>query len=255
MMKKYIAAAVLSITALGALAGCGNGVDAGTAIGTGTGTEAGAASGTGTGTGTTGEAGAAAGTGTTGEAGTAAGTGTTGEAGTGAGTGTTSGAGTAAGTETTGGADIGRDAALEAALKNAGVVEADITRLKVSEDREDGRKVYDIRFDVAEKEYDYEIQASDGAVLSSDVEVSRGYTASGNGTGQVTANVAVSLEQATQIALNRVPGAGQQDIRINLDYDDGRQKYEGDIIYQQIEYDFEIDANTGDVIEWSEERV
>ena len=231
MMKKYIAAAVLSITVLGALAGCGNGVDAGTAIGTGTGTEAGAASGTGTGTGTTGEAG------------------------TGAGTGTTSGAGTAAGTGTTGGADIGRDAALEAALKNAGVVEADITRLKVSEDREDGRKVYDIRFDVAEKEYDYEIQASDGAVLSSDVEVSRGYTASGSGTGQVTANVAVSMEQATQIALNRVPGAGQQDIRINLDYDDGRQKYEGDIIYQQIEYDFEIDANTGDVIEWSEERV
>ena len=275
MMKKYIAAAVLSITVLGALAGCGNGVDAGTAIGTGTGTEAGAASGTGTGTGTTGETGAEAGTGTTGEAGTAAGTGTTGEtgaeagtgttgeagtaAGTGttgeAGTGTTSGAGTAAGTGTTGGADIGRDAALEVALRNAGVAEADTARLKVSEDRDDGRKVYDIRFDVAGKEYDYEIQASDGAVLSSDVEVSRGYTASGNGTGQVTANVAVSMEQATQIALNRVPGAGQQDIRINLDYDDGRQKYEGDIIYQQIEYDFEIDANTGDVIEWSEERV
>ena len=251
MMKKYIAAAVLSITVLGALAGCGNGVDAGTAIGTGTGTEAGAASGTGTGTGTTGETGAEAGMGTTGEAGTAAGTGTTGEAG----TGTTSGAGTAAGTGTTGGADIGRDAALEVALRNAGVAEADTARLKVSEDRDDGRKVYDIRFDVAGKEYDYEIQASDGAVLSSDVEVSRGYTASGNGTGQVTANVAVSMEQATQIALNRVPGAGQQDIRINLDYDDGRQKYEGDIIYQQIEYDFEIDANTGDVIEWSEERV
>ena len=68
------------------------------------------------------------------------------------------------------------------------------------------------------------------------------------------ANVAVSLDAATKTALDRVPGATEQDIRIKLDYDDGRQKYEGDIIYQQVEYDFEIDADTGEVIEWSEER-
>ena len=48
------------------------------------------------------------------------------------------------------GTDIGRDAALEAALNDAGVSESDTTRLKVSEDRDDGRKVYEIRFDVAE---------------------------------------------------------------------------------------------------------
>src|SRR5699024_1878808 len=66
--------------------------------------------------------------------------------------------------------DIGRDAALEVALNDAGVSESDTTRLRVSEDRDDGRKVYEIRFDAAEKEYDYEIQASDGAIVSSDVE-------------------------------------------------------------------------------------
>ena len=58
--------------------------------------------------------------------------------------------------------DIGRDAALEVALGDAGVNESDATRLRVSEDRDDGRKVYEIRFDVEDKEYDYEIQASDG---------------------------------------------------------------------------------------------
>ena len=31
-------------------------------------------------------------------------------------------------------------------------------------------------------------------------------------------------------------------------------KYEGEIIYQMVEYDFEIDANTGTILEWSEER-
>lgn len=36
--------------------------------------------------------------------------------------------------------------------------------------------------------------------------------------------------------------------------DDGYYKYEGDIIYNQKEYEFEIDANTGTFLEWSEER-
>lgn len=196
------------------------------------------------------------------------------------------------------GADIGRDAALEAALNDAGVNEADATRLVVSEDRDDGRKTYDVKFDAAGKEYDYEIQASDGRILSSDIENIEGYSASqdntagntadsqnsansqnaadsqsnaagqtndgtvsqgtqqGNSAGNTagSAAVAVSQEQAVQIALERVSGATEQDIRIELDYDDGRYKYEGEIRYNNREYDFEIDANSGTILEWSEER-
>lgn len=43
-------------------------------------------------------------------------------------------------------------------------------------------------------------------------------------------------------------------LKIELDYDDGYYKYEGDIIYDQKEYEFEIDANTGEFLEWKEER-
>lgn len=64
----------------------------------------------------------------------------------------------------------------------------------------------------------------------------------------------MSIDEATRIALDRVEGAAESDIRIELDRDDGRMMYEGDIIYNQIEYDFKIDANTGEVVEWSEER-
>lgn len=190
------------------------------------------------------------------------------------------------------GRDIGRDAALEAALNDAGVSESDTTRLKVSEDRDDGRKIYEIRFDVAEKEYDYEVLASDGSIVSSDIEKNENYTASSDGTGDQTgtagqnstsaadtaqtqnstqgnggaasgtqqnsgtgnADVAVSMDEAAGIALARVEGATQQDIRIELDYDDGRYKYEGEIIYNMQEYDFEIDANTGTILEWSVDR-
>lgn len=190
-----------------------------------------------------------------------------------------------------GGKDIGRDAALDAALGDAGVNESDTTRLKVSEDHDDGRKTYEVRFDADGKEYDYEIAAADGKILSADVEVlnngnsgqasgeqnSGSQTAGGQGAGaqdgsasgeagntagqnQQTqngagnANVAVTMEQAISIALERVPGATEKDVRIELDYDDGVYKYEGDIIHEQREYDFEIDANTGTILEWSEER-
>lgn len=64
----------------------------------------------------------------------------------------------------------------------------------------------------------------------------------------------VAQEEAVKLALDRVPGSTEQDLRIELEYDDGYYKYEGDIIYNQIEYEFEIDANTGAFLEWSEER-
>lgn len=181
------------------------------------------------------------------------------------------------------GKDIGRDAALEAAFNDAGVSESDTTRLKVSEDRDDGRKVYEIQFDVDNTEYDYEIQASDGSILSSETENrvqvqsnsqngsddAAGQNGQNNGQddgqnaqnnqGQTNtqtgnANVAVTREQAIETALSRVSGATEQDIRIELDRDDGVYKYEGDIIYNGMEYEFEIDANSGTILEWSEER-
>ena len=160
------------------------------------------------------------------------------------------GCGTAgAGTQNAGTEDIGEDAALQAALEAAGISEADASRVQVSMDRDDGRVVYDVRFDADQTEYDYEILASDGQVVNSDIEQRRDDRNNGN-----SADVAVSSEKAIETALAKVPGATENDIRIELDYDDGRYKYEGDIIYDRVEYDFEIDADSGEILEWSEER-
>lgn len=43
-------------------------------------------------------------------------------------------------------------------------------------------------------------------------------------------------------------------IRIELDYDDGRWQYAGDIVYANVEYDFETDAETSAFLEWSKEQ-
>ena len=69
-----------------------------------------------------------------------------------------------------------------------------------------------------------------------------------------TSGVAVSLEEAQNIALERVPGATSKNISIELDRDDGWYIYEGDIVYNGMEYEFEIDAYTGSILKWEEER-
>lgn len=149
--------------------------------------------------------------------------------------------------------DEQKAAALQTALKDAGVNEADASRIRVTSDRDDGMLVYEVRFDAAETEYDYEIDAQSGRIISTDVE--RWDNDDRDDRNRLAnANVAVSRDEAVKTALGKVSGATERDIRIELDYDDGRYKYEGDIIYNGIEYDFEIDADNGKIIEWSEER-
>lgn len=148
--------------------------------------------------------------------------------------------------------DEQKEAALQTALKDAGVNEADASRIRVTMDRDDGMLVYEVRFDAAEVEYDYEIDARSGRIISTDVERWDDDRDDRNRTAN--ANVAVSRDEAVKTALAKVSGATERDIRIELDYDDGRYKYEGDIICNGIEYDFEIDADHGNIIEWSEER-
>lgn len=63
-----------------------------------------------------------------------------------------------------------------------------------------------------------------------------------------TNNNQISAEQAKQIALEKVPGAAIT--KLELDYDDGKAKYEGKMYKGGIEYEFEIDAYTGKIIEW-----
>ena len=175
------------------------------------------------------------------------------------------------------GKDIGQEEAEKIAFHDAGIQKTDTSRLRVSRELDDGRKSYEIEFDAGNKEYSYEIQASDGTILSSDVETIQQNIQTENqqaaqnpqtaetqqpaenqqtteAPASQTPTPAVSEADAKKAALDRVPGAAEQDLRMELEYDDGRYIYEGDIYYQQKEYEFEIDANNGSFLKWSEER-
>ena len=61
----------------------------------------------------------------------------------------------------------------------------------------------------------------------------------------------ISEDEAINIVLGKVPGASRSDIvSFGREYDDGRWIYEGELRYNGLEYEFEIDAQTGNILEW-----
>ena len=100
--------------------------------------------------------------------------------------------------------------------------------------------------------------ADDGQTAAGGQNSDNSTSQPGNGSGHHSSgkmsDVAVSLEEAQDIALERVPGATSKNISIELDRDDGWYIYEGEIVYDGMEYEFEIDADTGNILKWEEER-
>lgn len=133
------------------------------------------------------------------------------------------------------------------ALEHAGVAESDAAFYRVERDNDDGRAVYEVEFYSGNTEYDYEISAETGEILSYDSDI-EGWAAQ---SASSASGSAVTLEQARELVLERVPGAAASDVQIEQERDDGRDIYEGEVYYDRTEYEFEIDASTGSFIKWS----
>ena len=146
------------------------------------------------------------------------------------------------------GGDIGEAGAKQVALSHAGLTEAQVTFVKVERDYEDGRLVYEVEFYCGANEYDYEIAADGGEILSYDYDAESYAPAQGGS--------AVTAEQAKQIAFSHA-GVAEADVRaleLDTDRDDGRTVYEFEWKVGNIEYSCEIDAATGTVIEFEKEQ-
>lgn len=146
--------------------------------------------------------------------------------------------------------------ALGVALSHAGVKEDNVTSKRIEKDYEDGKEVYDIEFYAGNKEYDYEIGVVDGSVVKADVDIennqSNDKADKKQNSSNDNSNKEITKEEAKKIALAKVPGAKK--IEIEKDREDGRVVYEGEIHHNNIEYDFEIDAATGKILSWEEDR-
>ena len=171
---------------------------------------------------------------------------------------------------------ISREEAESIALSDAGLEASEAARLRSELDRDDGWMIYEVEFYGPDGlEYDYAINAETGEIVASGFDMDDDHywmsklqkgTGAGNGGngnaygngngGQGAGSTAASISEddAAAIALERVPGAAANDLRIHLDHDDGRLIYEGEIVYDRMEYEFKIDALSGSILEWESER-
>lgn len=153
---------------------------------------------------------------------------------------------------------ITADKAKEIALNHAGVKAADAVFLMAGLDWDDGQVLYEVEFYSGNMEYDYDIDAVAGTILSFDHELDR-YTLPGGGqtpsvppapsvSAPASSDGLISEAQAREIAQGRAPGA--QIVKCKLDWDDGQYVYEVELREGRTEYECDINAATGAVLKW-----
>ena len=143
--------------------------------------------------------------------------------------------------------DIGSEKAKSIALNHAGVTSSTAKFVKVERDRDDGRLRYEVEFYAGNKEYDYEILASDGTILSYDADI-EGYRIP----SAANASADIGVEKAKQIALQHagVSASNATFLRAERDYDDGKLTYDVDFYAGNKEYDYEILAADGTILSY-----
>lgn len=136
------------------------------------------------------------------------------------------------------------------ALSQAGLTEDQVAAMRTETHTRRGQSVFEVEFRGSDgSEYSCDISASDGSVISYD------YDARGNAPTVNTEAGMLSEEQIRAAVLERVPGASADSIRLELDEDDSRLIYEGELFYDNTEYEFQIDAYSGAVLEWESDSV
>ena len=79
-------------------------------------------------------------------------------------------------------------------------------------------------------------------------------TTNNTDTSKDTTNL-ISKKEASEIALSHVSGADTSHLNIHKETEDGETIYEGTITYKNREHHFEIDANSGEILEWDMEKL
>ena len=137
-----------------------------------------------------------------------------------------------------------QDKALSIAMENASVPEDDAYNIKVERDGDNSIPIYDIEFETDYGDYDFEVAIDDGRIVGADYEINEEWLSRLGGSQ-------VSQEDAKVIAASKIPGSSREDIRIQEEGDDGRTRYEGWCQFDNMEYEFEMDPETGIIFDWN----
>ena len=169
---------------------------------------------------------------------------------------------------------IGVEAAKSAAFAHAGLDASQVTMGEVDFDYEDGRMVYELEFYASGAEYEYDIDASTGAVVKFSQEGGRTQTSSSAGSGGASGNVSsgagsgtaqsgaggtatdIGSEAALAAALSHAGVSQDQvyDLEVKREYDDGRLEYEIEFKTGGWEYEYTINAADGTILDYERDN-
>ena len=145
------------------------------------------------------------------------------------------------------------------AYADAGVKAGEVKLESCKMDKEDGAWVYELEFRVGANEYDYEIDAVSGDILKRDMDLEDGGHTDDDDQDDIDDDEdskeeapakLIKEEKALQIACKDagVKSSHISLIKCHLDEEDGTWVYELEFMAGANEYDYEIDAVSGDIL-------
>lgn len=144
---------------------------------------------------------------------------------------------------------ISRDEAKRIALAKVGLTEEQVTFTKIKLDADDDEAEYEIEFFTATEKFEIEIDAKTGSVLKVERKAVK--------TPQEEQGDHITAKRAQEIALEHANLAASDVVmeKIELDYDDGIYVYEVEFVSGGYEYEYKIDAKTGEILESEKEPI
>lgn len=141
---------------------------------------------------------------------------------------------------------IGEDAALEAAINEAGLKASEVTNSYVNLETDDGIAKYEVEFFANNTEYGFEIDAETGNVISYEKENAEGsYSVDGS------SDVNVTSDEAKETAIKKAGVNASEVYDMDVELEHG--VYEVSFNCSGMEYEVVIDADTGNVVHFASE--
>ena len=136
-------------------------------------------------------------------------------------------------------------------LQRVGKSSDEVTFTRVRIDRENGVTVYDVYFYDSEKEYELSIDVSTKEIISYKEDY-----LNNSGNTNTASDQYIGVEKAREIVLNHA-GLSSSDVRfskVELDVDYNMATYEIEFYHNYYEYDYEVDAVTGEILQYERGR-
>ena len=145
------------------------------------------------------------------------------------------------------------DQAKEIALKHANLTSDQVSFIKSDKEMDDLIEIYDIEFYHENKEYDYEISVDNGDIIKYDYDIENYNISKQQEVNE--ASVEITLEDAKEIALKHANLTSDKVEfgKLEMDFDNGIKKYDIEFYFNNKEYSYEIDANTGSILSYEQD--